>query len=83
MKAVLLGVLLLGQVDSNVDIHCRDGREIKGHVVAIYEIGLKGQTTTGAPFFIPYAQLPADWQAKCAQSKHHSMTDLSTSMQDL
>jgi len=83
MKALLLGFLLLGQVDTNVDIHLRDGREVKGHVVAIYEIGLKGLTTSGAPFFIPYSQLPADWQAKCTQSKHHSMTDLSTSMQDL
>ncbi len=83
MKAFLLSFLLLGQVDSNVDIHLRDGRVVKGHLVGVYEIGLKGQTATGAPFFIPYAELPADWQAKCAQSKHHSMTDLSTSMQDL
>ena len=83
MKALLLGFLLLGQVDTNVDIHLRDGREVKGHLVAIYEIGLKGETASGAPFFIPYSQLPTDWQMKCTQSKHHSTTDLSTSMQDL
>jgi hypothetical protein len=83
MKAVLLSFLLMGQVSSDVDIHLRDGRELKGHVVGIYQIGLKGTTVSGALFFIPYSQLPADWQAKCARSKHHSATELSTSMQDL
>jgi hypothetical protein len=83
MKALLLSFLLLGQVDSGIDIHLRDGREIKGHLVSLYEIGLRGQTASGVPFFIPYSQLPADWQAKCMKSKHHSATELSTSMQDL
>ena len=83
MKAILLGFLLLAQVNSDIDIHLRDGREIKGHLVSLYQIGLRGQTASGTPFFVPYSQLPADWQAKCTQSKHHSTTDLSTSMQDL
>ena len=83
MKALFLGFLLLGQVDTNVDIHLRDGREVKGHLVSLYQIGLRGQTPSGTPFFVPYSLLPADWQAKCMQSKHHSTTDLSTSMQDL
>ncbi|HEX4141083.1 MAG TPA: hypothetical protein VHY09_12090 [Candidatus Methylacidiphilales bacterium] len=83
MKTTLLCLVLLAQVNQAIDIHLNDGREVTGHLVSIYTIGLRCQNAAGTPFFIPYSDLPADWQAKCAQSKHHSVTDLSTSMQDL
>jgi hypothetical protein len=83
MNTSLLCLLLLAQVNSNIDIHLTDGREVTGHLVSIYTIGLRCQNAAGTPFFIPYSLLPGDWQARCKQSNHHSMVDLSTSMQDL
>jgi len=83
MKTTLLCLLLLAQANASIDIHLRDGSEFTGHLVGIYTIGLRCQRASGTPVFIPYAQLPSDWQAQCQKSNHHSTTDLSTSMQDL
>lgn len=82
MKSLLLA-LLLAQVNAQVDIVLRNGTEVRGKLDVVYAIGLRVIRPDGNPAFLPYDNLPGYWQAQCRKSKHHSKTELITTMEDL